>query len=510
MLGAAGAAAVGTTRNSPGTSSPKQDGPLNFLVLMSDQHSPHVLGCYGDPVVRTPHLDKLAGRGVLFENTYCQAPLCVPSRMSFLTGRQPSDIGVWNNNDTLPSDVSTFAHVLGAAGYETSLIGRMHFLGFDQCHGFEQRLVGDVVPPFPNGKFALSVDMLVGPSSPRAYVDVAGPGRTAYQVYDEQVTDAAVQYLREKGRQNEQPFCAVVGLVLPHMPLVCPKDQWRYYLDRVTIPPVPPGYFEHLHPAIRRWRKNHELENVTDQEIRRGRAGYYGLVTEMDALVGKILDALEETPELAERTVIVYTSDHGEMAGENGLWWKTTFYEGSVKVPLIVSYPPAFKAGQRKKEVVSLMDVGATLVDLARAGPWPENAGTSLVPLLNDQPVNWANEALSEYPPEFGWGLPAERMIRAGEWKLIHYDGMRPQLFNLDKDPHEFNDFGDDPSYSEIREKLLKRALEGWSAERVTTELSKRARDYAIISRWYAKVNPPRPPAEWVAPAGSNVYPEPE
>jgi choline-sulfatase len=205
MLGAAG---IATQRSSRGASSSKQDRRLNFLVLMSDQHSPHVLGCYGGPVVRTPHLDRLAGRGVLFENTYCQAPLCVPSRMSFLTGRQPSEIRirVWNNSDILASDITTFSHVLGVAGYETSLIGRMHFLGFDQCHGFEKRLVGDVVPPFPNGKFALSVDMLVGPSSPRAYVDVAGPGKTAYQVYDEQVTEAAVQYLRQKRRQANSPF----------------------------------------------------------------------------------------------------------------------------------------------------------------------------------------------------------------------------------------------------------------------------------------------------------------
>jgi choline-sulfatase len=132
------------------------------------------------------------------------------------------------------------------------------------------------------------------------------------------------------------------------MPLVCPKDLWLYYRDRVTVPSVPPGYFEHLHPAIHRWRKNHELENVTDQEIRRARAGYYGLVTEMDTLVGRILSALEETPGLAERTVIVYMSDHGEMAGENGLWWKTTFYEGSVTVPLIVSCPPC-PCGSGKK-----------------------------------------------------------------------------------------------------------------------------------------------------------------
>jgi choline-sulfatase len=219
---------------------------------------------------------------------------------------------------------------------------------------------------------------------------------------------------------------------------------------------------------------------------------------------------LEQTPGLAERTVVVYTSDHGEMAGENGLWWKTTFYEGSVKVPLIVACPSAFKAGLRRKEVVSLMDIGATLVDLAKAGPWPENAGTTLVPLLDDQPVNWASEAFSEYPPELGWGLPAERKIRAGEWKLVHYDQMRPQLFNLRNDPHEFNDLGEDGNYSAIRDRLLKRALQGWSAERITSELSKRARESAIISRWYARVNPPRPPAEWVAPPGSNVYPEPE
>jgi choline-sulfatase len=427
--------------------------------------------------------------------------------MSFLTGRHPFQNGVWDNDDTLPSDVATFAHVLGAAGYETALIGRMHFNGMDQWHGFEKRLVGSLGPPFPNGKYPLPPELMVGATcSSRAGVDLAGAGKTAYQVYDEQVSEAAVQYLREKVPDGGRPFCAVVGFVLPHPPFICPKDQWLYYQDRVTVPSVPSGYFEHLHPMVRRWREMREIENLTPEEVKKARAGYYGLVTYHDFLVGKVLRALEEAPDLLRDTVVIYTSDHGEMAGENGMWWKCNFYEGSVSVPLIVAYPQRFKAAQRRDEVVSLIDVGPTLVDLAQAGPWPTATGKSLVPLLSGASVNWMNEAYSEYPPERD--QPAERMIRSGKWKLVYFDRMRSQLFNLENDPHEFNDLAEDAGHKEIREKLLEQVLDGWSPKQVNIEVANRQRDQAIIRCWYAKVNPPPSPQQWIAPPGSNVYPE--
>ena len=294
----------------------------NFLILLSDQHSPHVLGCRGDKVVKTPNLDALAQTGILFESAYCQSPVCVPSRMSFLTGQQPSKNRVWTNNDTLPSDIPTFAHALGAAGYETLLIGRMHFLGKDQNHGFEKRLVGSITPMYAHIPQTLPQHLLVGAQgNSLAAVRTAGPGKTSYQAYDDEATTATVGFLRKRAREQGRPFCVVAGFVLPHAPYICRKQDWDYYYGRVTLPQAPPAYYENLHPAIKTWRKSRAIEDLSPEEIRKARTGYYGLVTHFDRLVGQIMNALEETG-LRPNTVVVYTSDHGDMAGENGMWWK--------------------------------------------------------------------------------------------------------------------------------------------------------------------------------------------
>jgi choline-sulfatase len=492
---AAGAAAQSRERRS--------DRP-NFLVLMSDQHSPHVAGCYGDRVVRTPHLDALAKDGVLFESVYCQSPVCVPSRMAFMSGQQPSATRVWSNSDSLPPDVPTFAHAMGASGYETALIGRMHFQGVDQSHGFEKLLVGNITPTYPHIPQTLPKHLLVGAGgNSRAAATLAGPGRTAYEVHDDQVTAATVAYLARKGRERDRPFCAVAGFVLPHAPYICPKADWNYYHDRVILPKVPENYFATLHPAMRAWRKNRRIEDLTDAEIRRARAAYFGLVTCFDRMVGRIMTALRESG-LDRDTVVIYTSDHGDMAGEHGMWWKNSFYEGSVTVPLIVNCPARFRP-RRVREVASLIDIGPTMIDLAGGVALPNATGVSLAPLLRGENTNWRNEAFSEFPAVLG--VAAMRMVRSGKWKLVHYEGLRPQLFDLESDPEEFRDLGESPAHAEIRGKLHARVLEGWSAENMQSELARRARDREVMRKWGEQVKPPTPHA-WKAPADANIFPE--
>ncbi len=475
----------------------------NILIIMADQHSSHALGCYGNRTVQTPNLDRLASRGTLFEHAYCQAPLCVPSRMSFLTGQQPSEDRVWINSDSLPSDTATFAHALGAAGYSTTLIGRMHMNGIDQWHGFEKRLVGDV------GSNLLSPNLRGGAASSQPSVDIAGPGHTAYEAFDTDVTSAAVEFLRNVSTVK-QPFCAVVGFVLPHSPYVCSKEEWNYYYDRVGVPTVPSGYFEQLHPAVRAWRKARGVEDLTPEKIRRARTGYYGLVTEIDRNVGKIVDTLESLG-LDKDTCVLYTSDHGEMAGENGMWWKFNFYEGAVTVPLIVSYPKGFPQGVRAGEIVSLVDVSQTLCEIAGTTPMSTSSGKSLLPLLEGRSVDWPNEALSELP--LISPVPATRMIRRGPWKLVNFDGMRPQLFNLEDDPHEFHDLGEDPAYSEVRQDLLIRSQKNWTPEQSREALEYRELNHALIGKWSRVARPKGPSALgetllWRPPAGANVFPE--
>lgn len=475
----------------------------NLLVIMSDQHSPHVLGCEGDPVVRTPNLDALAAQGTLFENAYCQSPLCVPSRMSFLTARHPSDIGVWTNGCILPSDTTTFAHSLGAAGYETALIGRMHFVGADQWHGFEHRLVGSLTWVYPGDVgVGLTPELASGTGQGRKVLSITGPGRTAYQVYDEEVAQTTADFLQARANGTERPFCIVAGFVLPHCPFVCPPDDWEYYSDRITLPEVPEGYFESLHPAMQQWLENRGLMDVTEEEIRRARIGYYGIVTHFDRQVGVIMEALERSG-LADDTMVVYVSDHGEMGGEHGMWWKSCFYEGSASVPVIVSWPARWEGGRRPTEVTSLVDIGPTLVDLAGAGEMIESRGRSLVPLLEGTDDTRDNEAFSEHYAS--QGVPAGRMVRNGPWKLVQYEGYEPQLFNLEEDPHEFEDRAGDPSCATVRERLKSRVQDGWSPRAITKALDERSPHRARVHEWGRAVQLQHN-LKWVAPPGANTW----
>lgn len=488
----------------------------NLLVIMSDQHSPHVLGCAGDSVVRTPHLDRLAARGVRFASNYCPFPLCVPSRMAFVSGQPPSATGVWSNGCVLPSDVPTFAHALGAAGYETILCGRMHFNGPDQHHGFERRLVGDLSRAWPGSASRNLGHIPTATTSQVALsVEVSGAGRTAYEGFDEAVTAAAAEYLqewrqrRERGAEDaERPFCLVVGMVLPHNPYICARPLFEEYYDRVGVPEVPAGYTDRLHPAMRIWRRQRGIDTLTPEQNRRARAAYYGLTTVLDGNVGRLLAALDDTG-AADNTAVAYTSDHGDMAGELGLWWKSSMYEGSVGVPLLWSWPGHFVAGRTVPAVTSLLDVAPTLTELAAAPPLPHAAGHSLVPWLRgDTPADWPDEAYAEM--NAAMDVPAMRLLRRGPWKLVHYDGYdAPQLFNLGDDPRELRDLGTDPdpAVSGVRDRLLADGLVGWSAAAMEATLARRARDRAVLTAWNREGRPAEP-AHWTIDPAYNVFPD--
>ena len=333
----------------------------NILFLLSDQHSPRVMGCAGDPTVRTPHLDALAESGVMFENAHCGSPLCVPSRMSMMTGRHCSDIDVWTNSCFLSSNIPTFCHSLGAAGYENLLAGRMHFMGADQMHGFHRRLIGDVGSYAIGGPGPNFINIpRAGCGMDRACVEVAGPGRSTYQAYDDAVLEACEQYLTQRAHDGgDRPFFLTAGFVLPHCPFVAPKKLYDYYYENLPLPQMPEGYFADMPPAMQKWREERGIHDLSEEEIRAARAGYYGLVEYFDGIVGRLMARLEATG-LLDNTIVIYSSDHGESAGENGLWWKGQFYQSSVGVPFIVSAPGRFPAGLRRRENISLLDLGPT------------------------------------------------------------------------------------------------------------------------------------------------------
>lgn len=465
----------------------------NLLYIHSDQHCANVLGCYGDPVVATPHLDGLAARGVLFESAYCPSPICVPSRMATLTGRHPFENDCWTNDHSLDSGIPTLAHAMGAAGYWPVLIGRMHSRGPDQLHGYAERLVGDHSANHVGGYPDVDHGMLTGTQGPaRISLELSGPGQNAYEVHDEYVTAATVARLNELGLQRRsgvpwEPFSLSVGFMLPHQPFVARRADYQRYLGRVPAPRHSEPYGPHLHPYFRWWREQCGITDVTDEEVMRARTAYWALVDRVDAMVGQILDALERNG-LAENTLIVYSSDHGEQAGEHGLWWKQTFYEEAVRVPLILSWPGCLPQGVRSSRVVSALDLNATILDALGAPPLPASHGRSLLPLAQGEAVDWEDVAYSEYCTDEGC---IHRMVRLGEWKLNYYHGQEPQMFNLHEDPEELCDRAQDPGCRRVREELVARVLDGWDPEAVAARIREKRADMKVLAAWARRTRPP-------------------
>ena len=469
----------------------------NILVIMSDQHSKHVLGAYGNEIVRTPHLDNLAQRGMRFDACYCPSPLCVPSRMSFSTGRTPSQNRVWTNRHSLGSNIPTWAHSLGTHGYETALIGRMHFVGPDQRHGFEKRPLGTYFgapyPGAPTPGAPLFRDIPASTSGQqREGVEISGYGTTTYQAFDDLVTDAAVDYLEGgRDRDTDRPFATVVGYVLPHCPYFVPKDLFDYYYERVDIPVPSDEELAREPEPVSRFKRLRGLdEPLSEERIRIARAAYFGMVEYMDRNIGRVLDALRRSGEERD-TLVLYTSDHGECAGEHGCWWKSNYYEASVSVPLIASMPGRVPESGASGAVCNLYDVGPTLIELAGARALPGAAGRSFLPaLVGGDTSDRVDETFSEYYGGDRDERPS-RMIRSGPWKLYMYDGDdAPVLFNLDDDPGEMVDLGGEPSHADVRDDLLARLHVGWEPDVVASESDAMHQDWETLVGWGAAVRP--------------------
>ena len=472
----------------------------NLLFIYSDQHNPAVIGCYGDSLVQTPNLDGLAERGIVFGNVYCPSPICVPSRMAMLTGRYPYEMEVWTNSHILDSGIPTFANAMGAARYRPVLIGRMHALGPDQLHGYAERLVGDHGPNYSGGK-PVDHGMLAGTAGPaRVSLKKSGIGQSAYQVHDEYVTAATVDYLNRLGIQKRsglltEPFSISVGFMLPHQPFVAHREDYELYRGKMTMPKYHEPFSENLHPYFRWWRERCGIIEVSEEEILRARTAYWALVTRMDAMIGEILTALRENG-LEENTIILYSSDHGEQVGEHGLWWKQTFYEDSVKVPAILSWPGVLPEGIRCNRVIDSLDLNATMLDALDAPALPNSHGRSVLPLVRSEDAEWDDIAFSEYCTDEGppCGLSERsclhRMIRYGDWKLNYYHWQPPQLFNLTEDPHELCDRAQDVKYRELREMLTQKVLEGWNPDAIAEKMTTKRADLMILSAWARHTQP--------------------
>jgi len=474
----------------------------NIILLFSDQHAQRIAGPYGDTFADTPTLDRLAAEGVTFDNCYTPAPICGPARMAMLTARFPHRTGVLTNNDMLPSDMPTYAHSLGAAGYETISIGRLHTLGPDQLHGFSERRVGDHSPAWPGvGRHDMGVLRRThGPN--RVSLERAGRGSSAYQDLDEATMEAAlarIGALAEAQRASAtRPFFLQIGFMLPHPPYVARSEDYDRFAANVPPPRLPPR--NDPHPWLGWWRENRGLLDVSASESERARSAYYALVRRLDLWLGRILDLLKESG-LAENTLTVYASDHGDHLGERGLWWKHTMFEESVKVPLVMRWPGAFEPGGRRSSCVDLLDLAAALVEAGGGKPLPNSDGRSLLPLARDPKSPWQDRIFSEYcvdegEPYSGGRAAQQRMIREGRWKYVHYEGLPPQLFDIEADPDELNDRAGDPDLIDVEARLRTAVLKGWDPQAIADRMRARAKEKFLLRNW-AEATAPADPLRW-------------
>ena len=469
----------------------------NLLFLFSDQHARRVTGCYGDTTGVTPNLDRLAGEGIVFDNVYCPSPLCVPSRMAMLTARHPYEQECWTNDDYLRSDAATWLHAVGAAGYRPVLAGRLHSMGPDQLHGYAERMVGDHSPNWGGvPRHDLGVLDKANDPWPESLAR-SGMGQSAYQVKDVETANAACTYLRDVAQRkrsgHDEPFCLTVGFLLPHPPYVAWREDYARFDGRVAPPShaTPP---DNAHPWEAWWRDDRGIANVSHDDTMRARTAYFGLVHRLDALIGAILDCLESNG-LADDTLVVYTTDHGDHLGERGLWWKHTLYEESVHVPLIVRWPGRLPASERRAQVASLIDVSATMIDALGGDPLPLARGRTLLPVARDPNAEWRNETFAEHctdivPAWTGGRATQQRMIRSGRFKLIYHHGDAAQLFDLEADPHERNDLVADPRYAQTRDRLRSSVLDGWDPDAIAARIRERRREKDVIDRWARNIRP--------------------
>ena len=461
-------------------STPRSTDKPHIVFLLSDQHNPAVIGAAGDPTVRTPHLDSLCREGTALGSCYCASPLSVPSRMSMLAGQLPSRTGAFTNSHTLRSDQATFVHSLTRGGYQTVLCGRMHFVGPDQRHGYVKRLVGDITP-LEHGADRSAYGPLAGtPGQHASGVRLSGPGRSNVIDYDEAVAGAAEAFLH--GYDDDAPLFLTVGFYAPHCPYVCPRDLFEYYYKRLPMPSVPNGFEQSLHPAVRKWLANRDMDQVTPPEVRRARAAYYGLTELIDRHVGRVLAAIDRTLG-RENTMVIYASDHGDMIGHNGLFWKSNFYEGSVRVPMVFRWPGRIAGGCVIAEPTSLLDLCSTLTRLTRTWRPPQQDGRSLLPaLLGDEPADPDRVVFSQLADAKGDGPSA--MIRWRQWKLIAYHGHdRPQLFDLSADPAEQHDVGAAAQHAAVRQDLRARLAASWDSAAVAAQMEHWGQHAGLIAQ---------------------------
>jgi choline-sulfatase len=491
---------------------------------MADQLAASWLPAYGHGVVRAPHLTALAQRSTVFDSAYCPSPLCAPSRTGLLTGLLPSRTGVFDNAAEMRASLPTVTHLLRAEGYYTGLAGKMHFVGPDQLHGFEERLTPDVYP----AGLDWTPDWRVpaGEHLPWYHTmeSVLRPGMSVasmQQDYDDEVAFAGTRKLLDLAREGgERPFFLVVSFTHPHDPWELHPRWWELYeRSEIDVPAVPRMPLADADPHSRRLREMCGSEEVEldDERVRLARHAYYAAVAYLDDRVGAVLGALGDAG-FADDTIVVFCADHGEMLGERGLWYKMSFFEPSARVPLFVSVPGTSSGGVRRvADPVSLLDLAPTLLELAEVPGHGELAsemdGASLAGSAGRGGGAGAGRRARAVPAEYlaeGVTAPAV-MLRDGRHKFVACPGDPDQLYDLSEDPAELVNLAERPEHGATVARFHEEIERRWDLERLEEDVLASQRDRRLVLSGLRQGAPARwdfePPAKpRYVRAGTELY----
>jgi choline-sulfatase len=425
--------------------------PTNLLFILSDEHNKRVLGCAGHPLVRTPNLDALAARGTRFTHVYTNCPICVPARASFATGRYVHQVRCWDNAIAYDGQAPSWGQRLMEQGHHVAAIGKLHYQGSKpERNGFKEEIqplhivngVGDLLGLIRDELPRRPGSLKLGPE--------AGPGESEYTRYDRSIADETVKWLeRSAPRHRDRPWALYVGFVSPHFPLIAPPQFYALYPEsEVPWPDLYDAAARPRHPFLDAMRKCLCFDEPFDEAmVRRAIAAYLGLVSFLDDNIGRILKALADSG-LADNTRVIYSSDHGDNLGTRGLWGKSTMYEESAGIPMIMA-GPGVPAGATCATPVTLADGFPTILHALGARPDPRDRdlpGSSLLDIAQGKAPQ--RTILSEY--HAAGAITASYMIRHGRYKYIHYVGLPPMLFDLEADSHERNDLACDSAYKTI------------------------------------------------------------
>ncbi len=424
----------------------------NVLVMMSDEHDPRIMGSAGHPFVQTPHLDALAAQGTRFANAYTPSPICVPARAAFATGLRVHQTRHWDNASPYTGAPRGWGHVLQRERIRVESIGKLHYRNEEDPAGFDQEHVPmHVVGGYGMVWASIRDPYISRPNAKRMLGDRIGAGESTYTAYDREVTDRAVQWLADAGSRPEEPFVLYVGMVAPHFPLIAPEEFFALYPpDKMPEPALGPGSGYERHPWVQAYAQFSDSESAfkDPRERLNAFAAYYGLCSFLDHNVGRILQALADAG-LDRSTTVVYTSDHGDNLGKRGLWGKSTLYQESVGVPMVIR-GEGIPAGRTCTTPVDLLDLFPTILEAADVDAGPEmggRPGRSLFELSN-APDDLERPVFSEY--HAAGSNSAGFMLRKGRWKYHYYVGHRPELFDLETDPEEILDVAGQPAFASV------------------------------------------------------------